>query len=200
MAPSAPNMSGDSAEPIGFGRLVASMFKFKFVKRNIGSTYTRVYRCEVRDLEVKHLDEEPIGITIVRNPALSPPNVNPSMPQVDGVYWTKVGSEWMSTNAREKIFLKSYPITKAEYGTDLAFGLWPELKSTNRPFWSWRKLNNHLLKKWSVLIATLSLGGVSYAASQADGTIGNWFIVAMTMGVVATASCIVFLVTNDFEW
>ena len=200
MAPSAPKMSGDAPEPIGFGRLVASMFKFKRVRRNIGMRHTRVYRCEIRDNQLRHIDEEPIGVTVVRNPALSAPNVNPNIPPEEDIYWTKVGSQWMSSNKREKIFLRAYPVTEAEYGTDLAFGLWPELRSSNRPFRSWRKLNNHLLKKWSVLIATLSLGGVSYAASQADGAINNWFIVSMCMGAVATVSCIVFLVTNDFEW
>lgn len=192
----------DKEEPIHWGRMIADMFQFKFVKRNIGTTYTRVWLCEVPldaesdDTFVK-LNEEPVGVTIVRNPAIP---INITGGKIDDVYWTKVGSEWISSDENEGVFLRAFPITEAEYGTDLAFELWPELRSTNRPFRAWRKLNNHLLKKWSVLIATLSLGGVSYAASQADGAINNWFIVAMCMGVVAFIACAGFLVTNDYEW
>lgn len=197
MAPQAPRMDGEDRNPIEWGRMFASMFDFKRVKRDIGTKHSRVYRCEISNMQTHRIDEEPIGVTIVRNPAIL--NTVGKSKEVGG-YWVKVGSQWLSASTKDDIFIRATAVSEAEYGTDLAFGLWPELKSSNRPFRSWARLNNHLLKKWSVLIATLSLGGVSYAANQADGAINNWFIVAMCMGVVAFIACSVFLVTNDFEW
>lgn len=202
MAPSSPGLhSNANRNPHGFWNVVASMFAFKSVRRHKSTHYTRVFRCVRDNMEgdFHHLDEEPVGVTIVRNPAIPiPVGMNGKMR--DGIYWTKVGNEWMSSDSNDDIFLRAYAITKTEYETDLAFSLWPELRTTNRPVRAWTNLNRYLLKKWSTVITTLSLGGTSYAASQADGAINNWLVLSLCLAGVAIVGCVVFLVTNDFEW
>ena len=193
MAPS--DVRPDKEEPIQWGRMIADMFRFKFEpKRETKTRHARVWKCVGTVSDFRKASEEPVGIITWEEPI-----GNPKWTLTD-ILWTKIDGKWMSSDSSAICFIRAYPITEAEHGTDIAFGLWPELRCTSRPFRVWCKRNNHLLKKWSVLIATLSLGGVSYAASQADGAINNWFIVAMCMGVVAFIACSVFLVTNDFEW
>lgn len=200
MAPSATPLGTHSkiVKESTVGSIISGMFKFKFIKRHNTTQYLRVRRCVLEGVQVCVVDEEPIGVTIARNPAV--PTTDISGKVTNDVYWTKVGSQWISSDQREDIFLRAEPITKTEFETDLAFGLWPKLKTTNRPFRAWSRLNRYLLKKWSTVIATLSLGGVSWTMSQADGAINNWFILGICLAGVATVACVTFLVTNDFEW
>lgn len=195
MAPSAPGV--DKAAPVNWGRLIASMFKFKLVKRHIGTKYLRVRRCVLEDLQVRVADEEPIGVTIARNPAVPKTNFDGTI--TNDVYWTKVGSQWISSDQRDGVFLRAEPITEAEYGTDLAFGLWPELKTTNRPFRAWVKLNKMLLKKWNATFAVVTVSSITYFVSKSDGMYDNWFYAGLIAALVATVTTVIFMVTNKWD-
>jgi hypothetical protein len=70
--------------------------------------------------KVKSKNEEPVGVTIVHFRNLN--------------IWAAVG-KWKFIHAKKFVLIE---INNAEFDTDIAFGLWPELTLIRYPNWVWR--------------------------------------------------------------
>ena len=65
-------------------------------------------------------NEEPVGVISTTDLI---PEVNPNL----GI-WVKVGWKWLSSDSNDKLYVKVTPLTRCEYETDLAFGLYKKLR------------------------------------------------------------------------
>ncbi len=186
------------------GRLIASMFKFKFEpKRATETWYARVWECVGTTNDFRRTNEEPAGIVKWKKP-IGKPKWNS-----DDIFWIKIGSKWISSNSDDMIFARAYPITEAEYGTDIAFRLFKKLKITRRPIRTWYKINRTLVRKWNAFGAVFSVIMLSYSTNQmgggelrawADGGgLNGWAIFGMFMAVWAVVSIVWMCKTINSE-
>jgi hypothetical protein len=158
MAPS----DGQVKEPEWLVRdLIASMFAFKFEpKRPTSTIYARVWKCTGTVSDFRRATEEPEGIISHEHP------IGKSKWTRDDLYWVKVDSEWLSTNSDDLVFARGDQITEAEFGTDIAFGLFKRLKVTRRPLRTWYKRNRPLIRKWNIFGAAFSVMMLSYCTGK----------------------------------
>ncbi len=86
-----------------------------------GVAIHKVSGCSLGNIaQTKIKNAEPIGVVIVRLKNLT--------------IWAAFG-KWTVIHANNFMLV---PISKAEYDTDIAFGLWPKLTLIRYPNWIWR--------------------------------------------------------------
>jgi hypothetical protein len=124
---------------------------------------------------MRKIDDDPVGIIATNH-------LNP-----DGI-WVKVGWKWISSNSEDDIFVRVHVITKPEYETDLAFGLFKKLLVTDRPIRTWIKSHRKKIRGWH-MIATL---GATVSCFQILANTkelwDSWFIVGSLVTFYAGAS------------
>jgi hypothetical protein len=157
------------------------------------SSYARVYHyktnnvvgySEVNVVAADRIAEDPIGVVVKKNIATSE-------------HWVKIAKRWVpSLVARDPItvndlnfeFVLFIDISKEEYETDLAFGLWNKLPCTTRPVRTWFKKNYNRIMQWNLTAACITVVGTFQWLRMSSATGDIWYIIGLLMGVHALAS------------
>jgi hypothetical protein len=150
--------------PAGFFRKKAGVLK-----------YARVWRCDGNACKIRKIDDAPVGIIATKH--LDP----------DGI-WIKVGWKWISSNSEADIFVRVDVITKPEYETDLAFGLFKKLLVTNRPIRSWFKNNRRRVRGWHMIATLAATVSCFQILANTKELWDQWFIVGSLATLFAGVS------------
>ncbi len=135
------------------------------------NTYARVYPAEysMHDLCMVRKDDTPIGVISVED---------------DRQFWMKIDGKWQGDgppsimNKRDPGFYYEI-ITRAEFESDLAFGLWPELKTTHRPVRQWYRRSKQQLFEVNNWLAVFSFCVFGMIATDSD--VPDWVKVALAL-------------------
>jgi hypothetical protein len=147
-----------------------------FRKKDLPVKYARVWQHTWNDDgTTRKVHDEPVGIIII-----------PSVPPM----WVKVGWKWLAwgeSHAKKDFIILDF-ITKAEYETDLAFGLFKKLRVTNRPVRSFIKRNRVWLRISNRIAIPISSLGCYQTLANSEGPGDFWFIAGVLMAAHACFS------------
>ncbi len=133
--------------------------------------YARVFPAKFSLLDgiMVKTDDEPIGVIAV---------------DCDTEFWIRLDGRWvpdgpdLASDGTEGFVYDV--ITKAEYESDLAFGLWPKLKTTSRPIRKWLRSSKQRLFKWNGVAALLGFAAGMFLIND-QGDMNTRFIVGLCL-------------------
>ena len=91
-------------------------------------------------------------------------------------------------------------VNQAEFESDLAFELWPELRVTYRPVRTWLKRNANPIRRWNGILAglnTMACFQVLGMAAETEGTWDFWMILGTAMALHGAATVMAYLVNMN---
>ena len=156
------------------------------VKR-LPDEYARVWHYRWVGEETEKVLDEPVGIIIRRR-----------IPEL----WVKVSGKWLTWGTTKKTlkhprreFVMVDGITKAEYETDLAFGLFKKLRVTYRPVRSFIKRHRTRLRGWNMIATLAATVSCFQIAANSKELWDSWFIVGSLLTLYACVSmlCIFYI-------
>jgi len=137
--------------------------------------YARVWRCKGDAERMRKIDDAPIGIVATKY--FDPEGM-----------WVKTGWRWISSNSEEDLFVRVDVITKPEYETDLAFGLFKKLRVTNRPIRKWIKSHRTRIRKWNMIATLGATVSCFQIVANSEELWDSWFIVGSLLTLYACVS------------
>ena len=146
--------------------------------------YARVWHYRWVGEETEKVLDEPVGIIIRRR-----------IPEL----WIKVSGKWLTWGSvsrhPRKDFIMVDGITKPEYETDLAFGLFKKLRVTHRPVRSFIKRHRTRLRGWNMIATLAATVSCFQIVANSKELWDSWFIVGFLLTLYACVSMLLIFYT-----
>lgn len=160
---------------------------FRQIRESKDKHYARVWKYHWITEGLIKVSDEPVGVVILNDLTLETV--------------VKVGWKWLGYESGKSVTdtIQFEFISKAEYETDLAFGLFKKLRVKHRPILSWYKRHKKRIRKWNMIATLLSATTCFQLLANTTEPWDFWIITGTLLAAYACVSLLWTFATADMR-